>query len=95
MTVLAFVHGAVAMACAVAALRFVRFWQLTGDRLFVFFAAAFWLMGLNWQLLVFASRDEPQTALYAVRLVAFTLIIVGIWDKNRQASARKTSAGRP
>ena len=36
--------GAIAMASVVAALFFLRFWRDTGDRLFLIFAAAFFLL---------------------------------------------------
>lgn len=72
------------MASVVIGLLFLRFWKKTRDRLFFFFALAFWLLGVNWLSLAVVDRDEPQTALYAVRLLAFALIIIGIWIKNRQ-----------
>ena len=87
MTVLAFVHGAVAMACAVAALRFVRFWQLTGDRLFVFFAFAFAVLAVHWLAIGLLNiPDEIRYSLYLPRLLAFALIIAGVVDKNRRAA---------
>jgi len=72
------------MACCVIGLFFLRFWRRTRDRLFFYFSMAFWVLGFNWFMLAFANQDEPQTALYAVRLVAFGLIILGIWGKNRE-----------
>lgn len=44
---------------------------------------AFWIFGVNWLALAFSEKDEVRTALYAVRLAAFVLILVGILDKNR------------
>ena len=78
-----FLLGAAVMACVVVGMFFLRFWRKTGDRLFVIFAIAFLLMGLNWLLLAFVDRDELQTALYVIRLIAFLLILFAIWDKNR------------
>ena len=80
-----FILGALVMACAVAGVYLLRFWRKTRDRLFVMFAASFWILGLNWFLLAFAKREEPNTALYAIRLVAFGLILLAIADKNRTA----------
>jgi hypothetical protein len=80
-----FMLGAVVMACAVAGLFFLRFWRKTRDRLFAIFAAAFWLLGLNWLLLATIGRDEINTWLYAIRLLAFVLILFAIVDKNRNA----------
>jgi hypothetical protein len=81
-----FVLGALVMAAGVIGLFFLRFWYKTRDRLFAFFAAAFWLLGANWLLLAMARRDEPQTALYAIRLLSFGMILLGIWNKNRGQS---------
>lgn len=78
-----FMQGAVVMGCSIIGLFFLRFWRRTRDRLFIFFACAFWLLGINWLLLSFTRSDEPNTALYLVRLAAFIVILVGIWDKNR------------
>lgn len=84
-----FILGCVVMGCLAAGLFFVRFWRRSGDRFFALFALAFWLLGINWLLLAFTAADEVRTALYVVRLVAFIIILIAIWDKNR-ASARVT-----
>jgi peptidoglycan/LPS O-acetylase OafA/YrhL len=86
-----FMQGAVVMACVMIGLFFLRFWKRSRDRLFLFFAAAFWLLGINWLALSFTRGDEPNTWLYTVRLAAFLVILLGIWDKNRIA---KNAAGR-
>ena len=51
--------GALVMACFVAGLFFLRFWRKTRDRLFMIFAIAFWLMGVNWLALSF-SNPSPS-----------------------------------
>lgn len=84
----AFLLGAIVVACLVVGMFFLRFWRKSGDRLFVIFAIAFWIMGLNWLLLGFIQEDEVRTWLYMLRLVAFVLILLGIIDKNRAKSAR-------
>ena len=82
-----FLCGALVMGSVIAGLFFLRFWRRTHDRLFLFFALSFWILGVNWGLIPFVKEDEPQTALYSLRLIAFGLIILGILDKNRQRSA--------
>jgi hypothetical protein len=52
-----FIMGAIAMASAIAALFFLRFWRDTGDRLFVIFALAFLLLGIT-RLGLAASQAE-------------------------------------
>jgi hypothetical protein len=78
-----FLLGGVVMGCGAAGLFFLRFWRRTGERLFLIFGVAFWTLGVNWLALAFARQDEVRTWLYAVRLLAFVLILYGIWDKNR------------
>ena len=82
-----FMLGAIAMACVVATFFFLRFWRRTGDRLFGLFAAAFGVLALNWVALAFTRGDELRTLLYAVRLVAFVVILAAIVDKNRAGAA--------
>ncbi len=78
-----FLLGGLVMGCFVAALFFLRFWRKTRDRLFAIFAVAFSLLGINWLLLAFTQQDEVNTWYYAVRLLAFVLILFAIIDKNR------------
>ena len=75
-------------AALVAGLCFLRFWRDTQDRLFAFFAGAFWLLSLSWLLLAFLSpTEETRPYVYAIRLAAFAMIIVAIIDKNREVRA--------
>ena len=80
------ISGAIVMGYAVVGLFFLRFWRETRDRLFVIFAAAFWILGLQRLALAF-SRDmvEDDTGLYLIRLFAFLLILGAIVDKNRSS----------
>ncbi|HEY1922148.1 MAG TPA: DUF5985 family protein [Tepidisphaeraceae bacterium] len=79
-----FLLGSLVMACCVAGMFFLRFWRKTRDRLFALFSAAFWLLGVNWGLLIFTRGNEDRFGgLYILRLAAFLLILVGIVDKNR------------
>ena len=81
-----FIWGLLTMETGVAALFFVRYWRVTGDRLFLFFALAFVAMSVNW--IGLSSIDptlEPQHLIYLARLLAFVLIIIGIVDKNRRS----------
>lgn len=80
-----FLNGAIAMGCWVAGLFFVRFWRETKDRLFGFFAAAFWVLAAERVGLLYAGPDEAaRGTVYLARLVGFLLIILGIVDKNRR-----------
>lgn len=72
-----------------AGLFFTRFWRESRDRLFIIFASAFWLLGIQRLALSLTTEvNENVTYLYVVRLIAFVLILWGIIDKNR---ARKRS----
>lgn len=77
--------GLLAMASAVAAMFFFRYWRVTGERLFAFFALAFGALMLNWfGLLRLDPTLEAGNGIYLVRLLAFALILAGIADKNRR-----------
>ncbi|HZR21204.1 MAG TPA: DUF5985 family protein [Verrucomicrobiae bacterium] len=69
---------------------FLRFWRKTGDRLFVFFAAAFLLLGIERIIIVVLSSDHRSFG-YLIRLFAFLLILFAILDKNRRGG--KAAAG--
>lgn len=85
-TIRFFFWGALSMACATAALFFLRYWVSTRDRLFAFFAIAFAVLALNWVSLAFIDPgEELRHTLYLLRLGAFMLIIIGIVDKNRRS----------
>jgi hypothetical protein len=78
-----FLSGAVTIGFVVAGLFFLRFWKRTRETLFVAFAFAFWLLGLNQALLSFTNIPvEERSWLYLLRLAAFSLILISIWRKN-------------
>jgi hypothetical protein len=79
-----FISGVLVTAYLVAGIFFLRFYRQSHDRLFVFFAVAFWILAA--QRLGLALLGE-HTWLYGVRLAAFLLILVAILDKNRPAAA--------
>jgi hypothetical protein len=82
---LAFLNGGTAMASIVAGILFLAYWRDSRDRLFVYFALAFWILALNWIFVALAApAAEQRHWFYALRLLAFALITVGIFDKNRE-----------
>lgn len=81
-----FLGGVVTMGLIVAGLFFLRFWKRTHDGLFLAFAVAFWLLGLNQGLLTLTNIPvEERSPLYLLRLAAFAIILVSIWVKNRRS----------
>ena len=85
-----FLWGVLALASAAVALFFLRYWKDTRDRLFGFFAAAFALMAANWAIhLGVDPRQEVQEyRIYIVRFIAFSIMLIGIIDKNRRSHRR-------
>jgi hypothetical protein len=76
--------GAVAMASAVATLFFLRFWRQTHDRLFLFFAIAFAIDAVTRSMLGAVNvSNEQEPFFYLTRFLTFSLILIGIIDKNR------------
>jgi hypothetical protein len=79
--------GGLATACWIAGVFFFKFWRVSRDRFFVFFFLAFWLLSLNWIVLIAAQPLlEARQGAYVIRLAAFLLIIAAVIDKNRRAS---------
>lgn len=78
-----FLLGAIAMASAIASLYFFRFWKNTGDRLFLLFGLAFLIEGINRTALALLSNPkEGDPFFYLIRMLAFSLILFAILDKN-------------
>lgn len=80
-----FLLGATTFGFWVAGLFFLRFWLQTRDRLFAIFALAFWILAVNRFVFVLLIQVDEATSLplYVVRLLAFSLILIAILDKNR------------
>lgn len=76
--------GAIAVGSFAAGLFFLRYWLSTRDRFFLFFAASFWIEAINRVAMsVTGSWNEDLPGHYVVRLLAYALILIAIWDKNR------------
>ncbi len=84
-----FLNGAACMGALSCGLFFLNFWRKSADRLFLVFAISFWLLAIE-RIISLYFQDIPaedKAALYLLRLVAFLVILAGIWDKNRKRSA--------
>ena len=79
--------GAIAMGCFVAGLMFLRFWRDSHDRFFLLFALSFFVEACSRVLLAVSPRPNEGTPwLYGIRLLAYGLILLAIWEKNRRTS---------
>ena len=88
-TMVAFYSGATGIECLVAGLFFLRFWRRTGERLFIAFAFAFWLLGANAVLpSLLGQPAQMHGEVYLLRLTAFLLIILAIAAKNVRSGKR-------
>ena len=84
MMVEGFLLGVIVTASLVAGGFFLKFWRQTKDVLFLAFAVAFIVEGLNRASLLFvAAPNEGVPLVYLVRLFAFLLIVAAIAHKNR------------
>ncbi len=81
-------YGGSASICAVIGLVFIRYWKTQRERLFVFFALAFWCFTIGWSIRITTGVDDHRVLVFVPRLIGFLLIIVGIIDKNRRATTR-------
>ena len=85
-----FLLGAVAMACAVAALLFFRYWRGTKDRLFLWFGSSFLVEALNRTHFAWSGQASDDMPLYyTIRLLSYGLILWAILEKNLAPRARR------
>ena len=77
--------GGIAVAAFAAGLFFLRYWRSSRDPFFLYLMASFWLQAIN-QVVVGVTRswNEDAPAQYVVRILAYGLILVAIWSKNRR-----------
>lgn len=84
-----FLSGIITAGFMVASLFFLRFWSRSRESLFLAFGAAFVLLALNQALLVFANvPEQAQPSLYLLRFLAFLIIAIAIFYKNKQGERR-------
>lgn len=80
-----FLLGVIVTCSFVAAGFFARFWRSTRDVLFLCFAAAFFLEGLNRTAFLFLDKPNAGDAfIYVVRLLSYLIILAAIANKNRK-----------
>jgi uncharacterized membrane protein HdeD (DUF308 family) len=83
-----FLLGVIATSSLVAGIFFLRFWKDTRDSLFLAFALAFLIEGVNRSFRIFfAHPSEASPWVFLVRACAFLIILAGIVNKNRRSSA--------
>ena len=82
-----FLLGVIATASFAAGVFFLKFWRETRDSLFLLFALAFLVEGLNRTVfLALPHPNEGWPGIYLVRCFAFLLILAG----NRQQEPQAT-----
>jgi hypothetical protein len=90
-----FLSGAVTMGLLLAGLFFLRCWRRAHERLFLAFALAFWILGFAQAALTFGNiLVEERSWLYLLRLAAFVLILLAVWQKNRVRQVGPASTAR-
>lgn len=77
--------GAIAVASVIVGLFFFRFWRHTRDKFFLYFALSFWIEAANRVALgLLVNTGEDGAVFYSVRVLAYGLILLAIWQKNRR-----------
>ena len=88
--------GAVIMGDCIAALFFVRFWKITGDRFFLFFAASFIAIAVSRVVVDEGVPPFGHEALgYMIRILSYVFIIAGILYKNPAGKTTQIFTPRP
>lgn len=85
-----FFSGAVTLAQLIAGIFFLKFWRRTGDRLFLSFALAFWLLALSQTVGGFVGVSEGRkAAAYVPRVLGYLLILMAIIRTNLGGQGRQ------
>ncbi|MFP5390552.1 MAG: DUF5985 family protein [Gammaproteobacteria bacterium] len=75
--------GCIAMGSLTIALFFLRFWQTSRDRFFLYFALSFALEGVHrFVSELYPEVSESSPLHYLIRLLAYLLILWAIVEKN-------------
>ncbi len=78
-----FLLGIIATSSIMAGIFFLKFWKRTRDFLFLAFAVAFIIEGLNRAaVLLTANPNEGSPYIYLARMLASLLILIAILKKN-------------
>lgn len=93
-----FLSGIAMATFAASGIFFLKFWRASGDRFFLLFCVACWLLSLERVVLIFvrAAMGEENTSgpteatvwIYLIRLAAFAFIISAVIGRNR--ASRRT-----
>ncbi|MCC6797826.1 MAG: hypothetical protein IT366_22115 [Candidatus Hydrogenedentes bacterium] len=84
-----FLSGAIMTACLACGVFFFKSWRIGKDRLFLWFALAFWVLAVErWMLVSVEPENEMRYSVYTFRLIAFAIIALAIIDKNRGGGHR-------
>ena len=78
-----FLLGVIATASASVGVIFLKYWRQTRDSLFLNFAVAFMVEGVNRVCLLLVEKpNEGKPIIYVVRLIVFLILLVAIIRKN-------------
>lgn len=95
-----FLFGAISTASVVVGLFFWKYYLRTKDRLLLYFGVSFFMMAVERMLLASMmdpAQGEARSWVYVIRLFSFSLIIYGIYEKNRvpRRTAPRTDVPAP
>lgn len=93
-----FLSGICMASFAASGLFFLKFWRVSKDRFFLFFCFASWILAIERVVLLVvrevygatanANIAESNSWVYLLRLFAFLLILIAIFEKNRATLKR-------
>lgn len=76
--------GAIAATTFAIGLFFLKYWRSSGDRFYLLFSASFLIEAVNRAAMGTIGSSELEPLHYSIRLLTYGLIVIAIWDKNRQ-----------
>lgn len=76
--------GAIAATSFAIGLFFLKYWRSSRDRFYLLFSASFFIEAVNRAAMGAIGSSELEPLHYSIRLLTYGLIVIAIWDKNRQ-----------
>jgi hypothetical protein len=76
--------GAIAATSFAIGLFFLKYWRSSRDRFYLLFSASFLIEAVNRAAIGAIGVGENEHLHYGVRFLAYGLIVIAIWDKNRR-----------
>ncbi len=76
--------GAIAATSLAIGMFFLKYWYSSRDRFYLLLSASFLIESVNRAAIGAVGWNEYEPLHYCIRFIAYGLIVIAIWDKNKR-----------